>query len=200
MYGPWCYLKLGLTLCQLKVASKHFIHHLGAVLLLYCHYPLFSLLWPRMRRSPRAGRRRLPGRGRAWGSSSPPSSSRARWRGAASSCCQVHHSNNNNNNSICVTSCPDQHRPGGHRSHPLLHHQWGLRGHEAGAVLAHGGGQAPGVQDQQVPGPLPHHRRDSVRAGGALVRHGLHHRRPVRHRGGLPHPLRQVHGQHPGLL
>ena len=54
-----------------------------------------------------------------------------------------HSNNNNNNNSICVTSCPDQHRPGGHRSHPLLHHQWGLRGHEAGAVLAHGGGQVP---------------------------------------------------------
>ena len=41
----------------------------------------------------------------------------------------------------CVTSCPDQHRAGGHRSHPLLHHQRGLRGHQAGAVLAHGGRQ-----------------------------------------------------------
>ena len=103
-------------------------------------------LWPRMRRSPRTKGRRQPGRGRAWGSSSPPSLSRARWRGAASSCCQVTTAATTTTTTTtvyCVTSCPDQHRPGWHRSHPLLHHQWGLRGHEAGAVLAYGGGQVP---------------------------------------------------------
>ena len=55
-----------------------------------------------------------------------------------------------------ITRCPSDHpdpsRHDQHRTHrtgssPLLHHQWRIRWHKAGPVLAHGGGEVPRVQD-----------------------------------------------------